>query len=300
MKHARHVLALHLLLVLSACARVSKASAPQTEDAASALRVMSFNLRYDNPGDGINAWPNRRDWVSSLIRFHGADVVGVQEALATMLRDMDTRLPGFARIGVGRRDGVSAGEFSAILYRTNRLAVQDSGTFWLSPTPAVVGSKGWDAAIERIATWARFRDRQNGCGFVVLNAHFDHMGETARQESARLIRRQLGVLAAGLPIVMTGDLNSTPSSTAYRALTRDTISEATPPLRDAFANSLTEHYGPTSTWNAFKAIEPGQRIDYVLVSSTVTVISHGILPDSWDGRFPSDHLPVLSTLTPCR
>ena len=116
-----------------------------------------------------------------------------------------------------------------------------------------------------------------------------------------LIRSSLtAVLAAGLPIVMTGDLNSNPSSTAYRALTRDTIRGATPPLRDAFTSSLTGHYGPTSTWNGFKAIEPGQRIDYVLASSSVTVLSHGILPDSWDGRFPSDHLPVLSTLTPCQ
>ena len=267
---------------------------------ASSLRVMSFNLRYDNPGDGVNAWPNRRDWVSSLIRFHGADVVGVQEALAPMLRDLDTRLPGFARLGVGRADGRAGGEFSAILYRTDRLTLQDSGTFWLSPTPAAAGSKGWDAAIERIATWARFRDRRSGCGFLLLNTHFDHVGEVARQQSARLIRRRLSGLAGALPIVMTGDLNSDPASEAYRVLTRDTIADATPPLRDGFASSLAGHYGPTSTWTAFKAIEAGRRIDYVLVSASVTVVSHGILSDSWDGRFPSDHLPVLATVAPCR
>lgn len=269
-------------------ARVAVAAAP--------LRVMTFNIRYNNPGDGINAWPNRRDWVASLIRFHNADVIGVQEALAGMLTDLDTRLPGFARVGVGRTDGRNAGEFSAIIYRTERLAILDSGTFWLSTTPEVVGSKGWDTAIERVATWARFRDRQTGCSHWHLNTHFDHIGEQARQESARLIRRRLATLGNGLPLIVTGDLNTDPASAAYRILTRDTIPGAAGPLNDAMMSSTSGHYGPTSTWNEFKAIEPGRRIDYVLVSSGVTVMSHGILPDMWDGRFPSDHLPVVASL----
>jgi endonuclease/exonuclease/phosphatase family metal-dependent hydrolase len=274
-------------------------SARAAETAAPPLRVMSFNLRYDTPNDSANAWPNRKDWVAGLIRFHGADVVGVQEALAHMLTDLDARLPGFARVGVGRADGRTRGEFSAIFYRTDRLALLDSGTFWLSPTPEVAGSKGWDAAIERVATWARFRDRLTGCSHLQLNTHFDHIGEQARQESARLIRRRLAQLANGLPIVMTGDLNSTPTSGAYRILTRDTVAGATPPLADAMSASRSGHYGPTSSWTAFRAIEPGRRIDYVLVSTPVTVSSHGILPDSWNGRFPSDHLPVLAALAPC-
>ena len=265
--------------------------------AAAELDVMSYNLRLDVASDGPNAWPYRRDWVAALVRFHEADVVGVQEALAPMLADLDRRLPGFARVGVGRADGREGGEFSAILYRTDRLALLDQGTFWLSPTPEVPGSKGWDAAIERVATWARFRDRRTGCAFLHLNTHFDHIGEQARQESARLIRRRLQALANGLPVVLTGDLNSDPASVSYRIFTRDTLGAgALPPLADALAASGTGHYGPTSSWTAFKAIEPGRRIDYVMVSPAVRVRSHGILPDSWDGRFPSDHLPVLARL----
>jgi endonuclease/exonuclease/phosphatase family metal-dependent hydrolase len=266
---------------------------------ASPLRVMSFNIRYDNPGDGVNAWPNRRDRVAGLVRFHGADVVGVQEAEAHMLRELDARLPGFSRVGVGREDGREGGEFSAILYRADRLEMLASGTFWLSPTPEVPGSKGWDAAIERIATWARFRDRATGCTFVHLNTHFDHIGERAREESARLVRRRLSSLAAGLPVVLTGDLNVPPTSAAYRAFTRDTIAGAIAPLADAFETTRTPHYGPTATWTEFKAIEPGQRIDYVLVSPGVAVQAHGILSDRWDDRFPSDHLPVLAVVRPC-
>jgi len=290
------------LATLSAIACHNPPSSAPGAVAATAppLRVMTFNLRYDNPADGVNAWPNRKDWVASLVRFHGADVVGVQEALAHMLTDLDARLPGFARVGVGRTDGRTKGEFSAILYRTDRLALLDSGTFWLSPTPLTVGSKGWDAAIERVATWARFRDRVTGCSHLHLNTHFDHIGEQARQESARLIRRRLATLANGLPIVMTGDLNADPTSASYRILSRDTIAEALPPLADGFVVSRSGNYGPSSSWTAFKAIEPGRRIDYILVSAPVTVLSHGILPDSWNGRFPSDHLPVLASVTTCR
>ena len=277
------------------------ADSPARDAAAAPLRVMTFNIRYDTPNDGPNAWPHRRDWVALLIRFHEADAAGVQEALIHQLRELDARLRGFARVGVGRADGREGGEFSAIFYRTDRLDLLDNGTFWLSPTPEVPGSKGWDTAIERIATWARFRDRATGCELVHLNTHFDHIGEQARQESARLIRRRLATLANGLPVIVTGDLNADPASAPYRILTRDTITGAILPLRDAFSASRIGHYGPTSTWTAFRAIEPGRRIDYVLVSDDVTVLTHGILPDSWDGRFPSDHLPVVASVRPdCR
>lgn len=289
---------LSLALLLSAGCRGSVRTSAERALAAEPLRVMTFNIRYDNPGDGVNAWPNRKDWVASLIRFHGADAVGLQEALARQLGDLDARLPGWARVGVGRADGREAGEFSAILYRTDRLEVLESGTFWLSPTPEVAGSKGWDAAIERVATWARFRDRRTGCRVLHLNTHFDHMGEQARQQSARLIRLRLPTLAGGLPVIVTGDFNSTPSSDAYRIFTRDTIPGAIAPLADALTASRTPHYGPMSSWTEFKAIQPGRRIDYVLVSAGVEVLSHGILPDSWDGRFPSDHLPVLASVAP--
>lgn len=299
--HRSLLAAVLALLATVGCHQSGPSMSPSTRAAVAAppLRVMSFNLRYDTPNDSANAWPNRKDWVAGLIRFHGADVVGVQEALAHMLTDLDARLPGFSRIGVGRADGRTRGEFSAIFYRSDRLALLDSGTFWLSPTPEVAGSKGWDAAIERVATWARFRDRLTGCSHLQLNTHFDHIGEQARQESARLIRRRLAQLANGLPVVMTGDLNSTPTSGAYRILTRDTVAGATSPLADAMLTSRSGHYGPTSSWTAFRAIVPDRRIDYVLVSAPVTVSAHGILPDSWNGRFPSDHLPVLATVTPC-
>lgn len=272
-----------------------RAGAPDPATTVPPLRVMSFNLRLDVASDGPNAWPHRKDGVAALIRFYGVDVVGVQEALAHMLTDLDVRLPGFARVGVGRADGRWGGEFSAILYRTERLALIDSGTFWLSPTPEVPGSKGWDAAIERVATWGRFRDLRTGCTHLHLNTHFDHIGEQARQESARLIRRRLAELSQGQPVIVTGDLNAEPSSVTYGVFTRDTVAGSLP-LRDGYNASRDAHYGPSSTWTGFSEIEPGRRIDYVLVSEPIPVLQHGILTDRWNERFPSDHLPVLAVL----
>jgi endonuclease/exonuclease/phosphatase family metal-dependent hydrolase len=299
-------LVVSLVALLAACASAptpaptaAGASAAAGRHAVVPLRVMSFNLRYDNTGDGPNAWPNRKAWVAQLIRFHDADAVGVQEALSGMLADLDTLLPEYSRVGVGRTDGKTAGEFSAILYKRDRLDALENHTFWLSPTPEVVGSKGWDAALERIATWGRFRDRATGCTYLHLNTHFDHRGEQARQESARLIRERLATIdAAGLPLVMTGDLNSRPTSVGHRILTRDTIANGFPPLVDAMQASREGHYGPgSSTVSGFRGIgRDGDIIDYVLVSPAVEVRKHGILPDSWDNRFPSDHLPVLATL----
>jgi endonuclease/exonuclease/phosphatase family metal-dependent hydrolase len=256
---------------------------------------MSFNIRYDNPADGEDAWPRRRTKVASMVRFHGADVVGLQEALRSQIADLEAALPELGWFGVGRsaeRDG----EHCAVLYRKDRLEVVAHDTFWLSETPAVAGSRSWDAALPRIVTWGRLRDRRTGLAFVVLNTHFDHLGETARRESARLLLRKVAEIAGpDGPVVVTGDFNTTPDSEPYRILT--TGDGARGALVDALHASSLPHHGPTSSWNGFKAIEPGRRIDFILVRPPVGVRQHGILSDTFDGRFPSDHLPVLAEVS---
>ncbi len=288
-----------IALALAACATTqstgSASSIPSATSTGTPLRVMSFNIRYNNPGDGINAWPNRKAWVANLIRFHDADVVGVQEALHGMLLDLDTLLPEYERVGVGRKDGQNAGEYSAILYKRNRVEMIENKTFWLSTNPEAVGVKAWDAALERIATWGRFRDRATGCTYVHLNTHFDHVGEQARKESAKLIRTRLATIAGTLPVIVTGDLNVPPTSDAYATLTSGTIEGGLAPLVDGYLSSRDGHYGPTTTSTSFKEIG-GNRIDYVLVSRGIDVLKHAILTDRWDQRFPSDHLPVIASL----
>jgi endonuclease/exonuclease/phosphatase family metal-dependent hydrolase len=250
------------------------------------LRVMTFNIRLNLASDGPNAWPHRKEAVASMIRFHRADLIGVQEALPDQLRDLDALLPQLGRFGVGRTADRS-GEHSAIFYRQDRFDVLAQDTFWLSETPDVPGVKGWDAAYERIVTWGKIRDRLTGTTFFHFNTHFDHIGQQARRESARLLAAKIAEIAGNTaPVIVTGDFNDVVDSDAYRILTAAG-------LRDAFTTARAPHHGPTSTWNAFRAIEPGRRIDFIFVRGDAAVLQHAILSDTFDGRFPSDHLPVV-------
>jgi endonuclease/exonuclease/phosphatase family metal-dependent hydrolase len=274
-----------LLMGLSACAPSPGPSKPPT------LRVMTFNIRYNTAADSAHAWPYRRDWVASTVRFHEADLLGIQEALPDQVSDLAERLPDFEWIGVGRDDGASGGEFSAIFYRRARFVVEDHGTFWLSETPEVPGSKSWDAAITRIVTWARFRDGDDGPVFYHFNTHFDHVGEQAREESARLIVDRVNAMAGTTPTVITGDFNADPTRPPYAVLSAA--------FRDAFSDSGTPHHGPDATYYGgfvINAASAGRRIDYIFVNNDVTVLRHGTLTDNWFGNLPSDHLPVLAEI----
>lgn len=252
------------------------------------VRVMSFNIRYDEPRDGVNAWSNRKQKVADVIRFHKADLVGVQEALLTQLRDLEKMLPDMAWCGVGRADGKESGEYSAILYRKSRFQIQQCNTFWLSPTPEVTGSKGWDAALPRIVTWAKFLDRDTKKTFIHFNTHFDHIGQTARVESAKLILRRISETAGKMPFVLTGDFNVVESNEAYKTIAGG--------ISDARYVSVNPHFGGDSTWTGFKQIEPGRKIDYIFVRTGMKVIEHGVLSDQWNGLWASDHLPVLAEI----
>lgn len=260
------------------------------------VRVMSFNIRYNNAEDKENAWPNRKRMVASMFRFHRADISGIQEALKDQVDDLESLLPEYAWCGVGRSDGKAGGEFSAILYRKERFRLLESSTFWLSDTPEVAGSKGWDAALPRIVTWARFRDVQTGQTFFVFNTHFDHIGQRARAESARLLVARIEKIAGNSPVVVTGDFNGNESSEPYRILTSAGVPNDARPekrLQDARYKSALEHHGPTSTFNGFGPLVPGAKIDHVFVRGGIKVLQHGVLADRWDGRWPSDHLPVI-------
>lgn len=261
------------------------------------VRVMSFNIRYDEPRDKENAWPNRKKLVASMIRFHQSDLVGLQEALKRQLDDLSDLLPEYAWLGVGRADGKTGGEFSAILYRKNRFNALEASTFWLSETPNAP-SKGWDAAYPRIVTWAKFRDKQTGTVFFHFNTHFDHRGIRSREESARLLLHRIDLLAHRLPAVVTGDFNFTESSRGYEILIAKGAESKNPALRLRDARYISEHghYGPTSTFNEFKGLIPLMKIDYVFVKGNVRVLQHGALSDTWDGKYPSDHLPVLAEI----
>ena len=264
-------------------------------EAASALRVMSFNIRMDTPADGPNAWPLRKDIAAGTIGFHRPDVAGLQEVLVSQLRDLEALLPEYGWVGVGRDDGREAGEFNPVFYLEDRFRPLETSTFWLSETPGRPGVKGWDAACARVVTWVRLRDDWGGGVFVVFNTHFDHVGETARRESAALVLAEMGRIAGNDPVVLTGDLNCTREDAAYGTLLSG--AGGAPLLRDAREASLRPPYGPAHSFSGFRAeARSALPIDHIFVSSSLEVTRAGILPGSWDGRFVSDHNPVLAEI----
>ncbi|HDR88016.1 MAG TPA: endonuclease/exonuclease/phosphatase family protein [Bacteroidetes bacterium] len=183
-----------LVLILSLSCR-------QRHDAGeSSLTVMTFNIRLDTPADGDNAWPYRKEMAASMVRFHRADVAGLQEVLHHQVTQLDSLLQDYARIGTGRDDGARNGEYSPIFYNKEKLECLQNGQFWLSENPGTPGI-GWDAACPRIVTWGKFRNRHNRKTFYHFNTHFDHVGQTARRESARLIKRKIQEIAGDAPVV---------------------------------------------------------------------------------------------------
>ena len=250
------------------------------------FNVATYNLRLNTPEDGLNAWPLRKEAVKELIRYHQIDLLGTQEGYAEQLEDL-TGSTGFAYVGVGRDDGQRAGEHSAILYRSERFTMLAHGDFWLSPTPDVPG-KGWDAkCCNRISSWARLRERRSGREFYAFAVHFDHEGVIARRESAHLMLRKIREIAGDHPVLCLGDFNATPDS--------EPIGIMAAGMRDARHETLTPPYGPVGTFNDFRIDAPLQdRIDYIFLGPRWKVLRYAVLTDSVEGRFPSDHLPVVA------
>lgn len=251
-----------------------------------ALRVMTYNIRIDTAGDGDNSWSNRRDLVASMVRFHQADVVGAQEASHSMIEDLTQRLPGYDWVGTGSNGGLE-GAFDPIFWRTSRLELIDSKTYWLAETPEKPVA-GWDAAYPRTVTYAHFRERESGESLHVFNTHFDHRGGEARFRSAGLVSGWVNELDTDAHVVFMGDLNCVADSEPVVELTR------TSRLRDAFELSLSGNHGPSNSFMGFRPSRwTGRRLDYVFVQNLI-VQQHAILNDEFDGRRPSDHYPVIA------
>jgi len=255
------------------------------------LLVMSYNIRFDNPGDGQNAWPRRKAFVADQIAYYRPDLIGVQEALLHQLSYLDSILTEYAYVGVGRDDGAQAGEFSAILYRKDRFEIEEKGTFWLSTTPTQP-STGWDAALPRICTFVKVRARDGSRSFWHFNTHYDHVGEEARRKSGTVILEQVRRRTSEDDLVLlSGDFNARPQTDPIRVIKGS--------FQDSYQLASRPQLGPDATFNGFRFGEapvPG-RIDYVFLKGTgFRVIRHGVLTDHKDQRYPSDHFPVLVEL----
>ncbi|UJR20472.1 hypothetical protein I4U23_023601 [Adineta vaga] len=255
--------------------------------------VMTYNIRMDTADDGKNQWHLRKDRVINLIRHYAPALLGVQEALSQQMTDLQTGLTDYGSYGVGRNDGRDSGEFSAVFYRHDRFELMDKGTFWLSETPDTPGSKGWDAALPRICSWIKLRDRLTNKEICYFNTHFDHRGSVARRESARFILTRIQqITGSTIPAILTGDFNAGPESDAYRTILSNNI------LQDAKLLTELSHCGPQGTWCTFHVTSGiGDRIDYIFITPAhFKVLNHTHLIESENQCYPSDHLPVLAEL----
>jgi endonuclease/exonuclease/phosphatase family metal-dependent hydrolase len=260
------------------------------------LTVISFNLRYDTPKDGPNAWPHRRSAVAALLQKHAPHLIGTQEGLALQLDELGESLPGYAAFGSGRR-GPREDEHCRVFYRTDSLKLRRHGDFWLSDTPDQVGgiSGSWGNTLPRMATWAEFERTTDGACFTFLNTHLDHASAVARERGAQQIVRFLRRADTPHPVILAGDLNADPGSVPLKLLTGELPVDASPSLlRDAYRLSGGQGNGEP-TFHGFTG-EGRERIDYVLVEAPHRVTRYARLDETVSDRWVSDHFPVLAVV----
>jgi endonuclease/exonuclease/phosphatase family metal-dependent hydrolase len=273
------IIAAALLVLLLAGTDIAAAPEP--------LSIMSFNIRYGTADDGENHWERRRGQLFDLLKASDPDVIGLQEALHFQIDEILAAVPGYRMVGVGRTDGGQGGEYAAILYRASRLTVRRTGTFWLSDTPDEVRSNTWGAALERICTWAIFDDNR-GTPFYAFNVHLDHVSQPAREKSVALLLDRVAARQPTLPVVVLGDFNAGEANPATQAMLR--------PFRDSFRMQQPDAKD-VGTGNQFKlGTTVGEKIDYIFVEPATEVLSADIIRTSVDGRYPSDHFPVVARI----
>lgn len=280
---------------------------------AETMVVATFNIRNANGGDSIsgNGWGQRYPYIAQIVQFHGFEIFGTQEGKYHQLQDLKAAMPGYDYIGVGRDDGKQAGEFSAIFYKTDRFEVLEHGDFWLSPETDHP-NKGWDAALPRICTWGKFKEKNSGFEFIYFNLHMDHIGVQARSESAKLILQKVKEQPSHIPVILSGDFNVDQTNESYALLNNSGV------MRDAY-EMADLRYAPNGTFNGFHPDRmTTSRIDHIFLSDDFQVLKYGILTDTYrtpvkesaekekngnfpkevsmqkyEARMPSDHFPVM-------
>lgn len=288
-----------LFLLLSPAGLLASAKTVSPE---SAIKVISYNIRYGTAKDGDNSWENRKQLVFDSLKVQAPDLVGLQEALHFQIDEILRALPNFRVAGVGRDDGKSKGEYSAILFDSDRLELLTSSTFWYSDTPEVPGSKSWGNTIPRICTWARLRDRQTNSHFYLFNTHFDHRSQPSRERSAQALIEAILLRDHQDPVIVTGDFNAGENNLAIRYLKGDENlpsgtgqARESRPLVDTF-RALHPDTELVGTFGGFKGSRDGEKIDYVFVTTGTQIVSAEIDHYSVNGRYPSDHYPVTATI----
>lgn len=259
------------------------------------VKVMTFNIRYDNPRDSLNAWPNRSAMVCDFLNDEKPDLIGMQEVLLRQYELLVAELADYSSVGVGRSDGAKEGEMNPVFYRKDKFNLIRTKTFWLSETPEVAGSKAWGANLPRIVTWMELADKNTKEHIYFFNTHFAHDSDSARILSSELLLNKVDSIAAGFPFVITGDFNMLISSKGYEILTGPR--ESIPLLSDSYAVSRKRHMGPAYTFNGFSDNTSAGRIDYIFVRNGMPVLENRTYIKKEHGVYISDHWPVSAIIS---
>ncbi len=257
--------------------------------------AMTYNIRLDTTADGANAWTYRKDFLFNQIASMRPEILGLQEVLLNQKRDLEVAFPGYRFVGVGRDDSKEQGEFSPLAFDSSQFQIRESGTFWLSTSPALP-SLGWDAGYKRLVTWARLIRKGDRTRLLVLNTHWDHQGLVARRESGKLVLSWLGKnRQRNERLVLLGDFNADESEESVAQLTADRASGSA--LFDTRTISATGSAGPSFSFNAFNAFPAtGKLIDHIFVGTGIGVRMHAVIAQHENGRVASDHFPVVALL----
>lgn len=254
--------------------------------------VMSFNVRYNNPSDGINSWDNRKEMVVDLIQKNSPDFLGMQEVKKSQMNYLINQLINYGYFSQSRTEDPED-ESCPIFYDKNKFILKESNTFWLSETPENP-SRGWDASFNRIVTWGKFQHKETGKIFYYFNTHFDHAGVKARLESAKLLRKKIEEITVNDDYFVTGDFNFDPSTDYYKVLTSDSLSGA---QLINVSQSFEETERNKGTFTGFDLSKPPSGpIDYIFTKPTISVKSYQVIDTKYEGRLPSDHYPIKAVL----
>ncbi|MGM7702756.1 endonuclease/exonuclease/phosphatase family protein [Pseudalkalibacillus sp. Hm43] len=260
------------------------------------MKVMTFNIRVDLPQDGENAWGHRVQAVTRMVQKHQPLIIGIQEGLRPMLEDLERDLSEYRWIGQGRRGG-DEDEFCAIFYAHRELEPVDSGQFWLSEHPEVPNSISWNSDFPRICTWGRFCfKKEPSKTFTHFNTHLDHISQWAREQGARLIVKKMKEQCPleGMPFLLTGDFNSNPDNPVIRQLRGESsLLEGKVHLKDAYSSFVGS---PGKTFHGFLGGTEGEPIDFIFTSPSIKILNTEVDRSTVDGKYPSDHYPVICTL----
>lgn len=258
------------------------------------VKVMTLNIRYDNPEDSTNAWHNRSHLIYDFIEEENPDIFGLQEVLWNQYEALDSVLDGYGSAGLGRDDGARGGEFNPVFYRKDKFDMARTITFWLSETPDSAGSKGWGASLPRIVTWIELVRKDNHEHFFFFNTHFAHDSDSARIKSSEILVNEIPKIAGSFPFIITGDMNMLPGSKGYEILTGTDASLSL--FRDSYSVSAEKPEGPVYTYNGFNDSPGSGRIDYIFVKSGMKVWQHRTVARKND-VYISDHWPVVAIVS---